>query len=545
MNLTSRVGKNLCSLVLAKAGRQIVGESSVFVEMQSFSPLQSRTFFGYQLQSAPRVTQRSTLLARHTTHAVASPSFPSSSPVPAAAQPNTDTSRRLSTSSAAATSTTSTSSSSRKQQQDRVPSTLRDLRGVGPKNESLLIANGLETPGHLLQLAYKPNIAGDIAALVKYLQETVGIKSRHCTSIAEDILCLPKPARKITLALEGNISAGKSTFLSILNEEMVELQDIVEIVPEPVDKWQTVNGQDNILDMFYREPERYAYTFQNYVFVTRWQQERESSRTSKQLRILERSVFSDRMVFVRAVHEAKWMNDVELHIYDSFFNPMLQEHPNLVPDGFVYLRTQPETCMSRLQRRARHEESGIDLDYLHQLHDKHEEWLSAAAGLEPFHHKDQLVHSGLQQPLHGSLAWKVTGVEAAAARQILVPDGRGGHVPLPLDPPQPPECIKDMVHFLTKERNTLMAPALDGLPALFLDHDIDIDLERDMSAKREYAQRIRAFFEYVSALAPRQAAQAAEGAREGPNQVVFGTARGYVDEHGVAQAGLQQMAGSL
>ena len=29
-------------------------------------------------------------------------------------------------------------------------------------------------------------------------------------------------------------------------------------------------------------------------------------------------MFSDRMVFVRAVHEARWMDDMELAVYDSW-----------------------------------------------------------------------------------------------------------------------------------------------------------------------------------------------------------------------------------
>jgi deoxyadenosine/deoxycytidine kinase len=38
---------------------------------------------------------------------------------------------------------------------------------------------------------------------------------------------------------------------------------------------------------------------------------------------MERSVFSDRMVFVRAVHEAKFMSDMEISIYDSWFDPIV------------------------------------------------------------------------------------------------------------------------------------------------------------------------------------------------------------------------------
>ncbi len=37
-------------------------------------------------------------------------------------------------------------------------------------------------------------------------------------------------------------------------------------------------------------------------------QERESVTTPRPVRLLERSIFSDRMVFVRAVCEAKWMD---------------------------------------------------------------------------------------------------------------------------------------------------------------------------------------------------------------------------------------------
>ncbi len=70
-----------------------------------------------------------------------------------------------------------------------------------------------------------------------------------------------------------------------------------QIVPEPVAKWQDVGKEHhNILESFYAEPERYAYTFQNYVFVTRLMQERESANGVKPLRLMERSVFSDRMV---------------------------------------------------------------------------------------------------------------------------------------------------------------------------------------------------------------------------------------------------------
>ena len=54
---------------------------------------------------------------------------------------------------------------------------------------------------------------------------------------------------------------------------MPQPTDSIAIVPEPVGTWQNLEGGGgNILDAFYQQPERYAYTFQNYVFLTRCMQ---------------------------------------------------------------------------------------------------------------------------------------------------------------------------------------------------------------------------------------------------------------------------------
>lgn len=149
--------------------------------------------------------------------------------------------------------------------------------------------------------------------MVEYLQSSVGIiHKNHAESITSFIKDSVDEElkqedtgsdlrsglkKRLTFCVEGNISVGKTTFLQRIANETLELRDLVEIVPEPIAKWQDV-GPDhfNILDAFYAEPERYAYTFQNYVFVTRVMQERESAGSIKPLRLMERSVFSDRMV---------------------------------------------------------------------------------------------------------------------------------------------------------------------------------------------------------------------------------------------------------
>ena len=53
--------------------------------------------------------------------------------------------------------------------------------------------------------------------------------------------------------------------------------------------------------------------------------------------LVERSIFSDRLVFVEAMYSAKHMSDYELTIYDHLWNNHAQSS-RVLPDGFVYLK---------------------------------------------------------------------------------------------------------------------------------------------------------------------------------------------------------------
>ncbi|XP_059631943.1 uncharacterized protein LOC132274636 isoform X2 [Cornus florida] len=350
---------------------------------------------------------------------------------------------------------------------------LLTIPGVGPRNLRKLVEKGISGVAELKQL-YKDKFFGKSSqTMVEYLQGSVGIihknhaesittfiKERVDDELKEDVSnsdVRQTQKKRLTFCVEGNISVGKTTFLQRIANETIELQDLVEIVPEPIAKWQDV-GPDhfNILDAFYAEPQRYAYTFQNYVFVTRLMQEKESAGGIKPLRLMERSVFSDRMVFVRAVHEAKWMNEMEISIYDSWFDPVVSSLPGLIPDGFIYLRASPDTCHRRMMLRKRAEEGGVSLDYLRDLHEKHESWLF------PF-----------ESGNHGVLSVN--------------------KLPFDMDCPLHPD-IRDRVFYLDGDH---MHASIQRVPALVLDCEPNIDFSKDIEAKRQYARQVAEFFEFV------------------------------------------------
>lgn len=174
---------------------------------------------------------------------------------------------------------------------------------------------------------------------------------------------------KISLVVEGNIGAGKSTFLKILANYL----DICPVF-EPNQRWQDVDG-DNLLDLFYKDTPRWAYTFQSYAFVSRTISHEQTIKAAQQsVLVLERSVFSDRYCFAKNIFEMGAMNHLEWQLYKEWFAWLVYQY-TVLPTGFIYLRTSPEVCYERMRRRSRSEESTVSLDYLRLLYEKHENWL--------------------------------------------------------------------------------------------------------------------------------------------------------------------------
>ena len=84
-------------------------------------------------------------------------------------------------------------------------------------------------------------------------------------------------------AVEGNIGAGKTTFLKNFDK----YSNSVEVIPEPVQKWRDVKGH-NLLEKFYQEPNRWSMLLQTYVQLTMVQNH--SLPCTKPIRIMERSM---------------------------------------------------------------------------------------------------------------------------------------------------------------------------------------------------------------------------------------------------------------
>jgi len=174
--------------------------------------------------------------------------------------------------------------------------------------------------------------------------------------------------------VEGNIGSGKSKFLSQIE---TYYGDECQVIYEPVDTWTSLKDERgvNVLDHFYKDPHKYAYTFQNIAFMSKIKKLDEIDYSKKYV-FVERSIWSDKYIFATNCYLSKLMNEIEYQVYNIWFNWIEKVCSKPETVRFIYLRCSPETSLTRINKRGRVEETSIPLEYLRQIHDRHEEWIA-------------------------------------------------------------------------------------------------------------------------------------------------------------------------
>ena len=176
--------------------------------------------------------------------------------------------------------------------------------------------------------------------------------------------------------IEGNIGSGKTTLMDYLNNLQSYKDFKIKTLKEPVEEWKQFKDKQtgqNILDYFYKDSKRWGYLFQMNAFITRSKLIDKYKNTN--VILMERSVYSDRYVFAKNCYEKKLIKSIEWDTYINWFE-WLSNMLELNGDAYIYLRTDPTISYKRIQKRNRVEEKNISLEYITEIHNKHEEWLN-------------------------------------------------------------------------------------------------------------------------------------------------------------------------
>ena len=168
--------------------------------------------------------------------------------------------------------------------------------------------------------------------------------------------------------LEGNIGSGKTTLLHAIENYINDKKIIdIQVVYEPVKIWREIG----LLDSFYRDPKRWSYTFQNIAFITKMMEL--DKLKDDIIYIIERSPMTDKNCFAQLCFENGFMSNMEWELYNLWYDHYLPKYST--PKGYIYLKSNPITCLERINMRKRDEESTISIEYLEKLNTKHKKWL--------------------------------------------------------------------------------------------------------------------------------------------------------------------------
>ncbi len=180
-----------------------------------------------------------------------------------------------------------------------------------------------------------------------------------------------KPTRIISL--DGNIGVGKTTLLKTIQERFPQ----IVVVEEPVDVWTTLKDAEgkNLLELFYGDKRRWAFSFQQAAMLSRLLLLQKAIAEAKpgQIILSERSVLTDRFVFADMLQQAGDMSPLEWTLYQHWY----QAFGSMLPmAGILYINTSVETAANRIQLRARPGEEEISKDYLEALDKQHRAWIA-------------------------------------------------------------------------------------------------------------------------------------------------------------------------
>ncbi len=161
------------------------------------------------------------------------------------------------------------------------------------------------------------------------------------------------------IVISGNIGAGKTTLSQIISEEMgfsVYFEDF---------------HSNLFLKDYYRDMKRWAFATQMNFLALRYEQLIHHVLLSQIPSVLDRSIYEDREVFAKALHEDGLMTDNEWIVYDKMYHLMVENLPT--PNLMIYLEKTVDELLRNIAKRGRDFEK-IPREYLESLDKRYKDF---------------------------------------------------------------------------------------------------------------------------------------------------------------------------
>ena len=179
--------------------------------------------------------------------------------------------------------------------------------------------------------------------------------------------------------VEANIGAGKSTLLSELPDALPDGRKIVKLL-EPVNDWMSFKAaseEKGLFELYYNDKKRYGFVFQMLALQSRIQDIVTTVRNNPgSVIVCERCYLTDNELFAKMLYEDGFMSETEYMVYKRWFDFVQETLDFIRMTGVIYIRADPQVCVSRIIKRNREGEEAINLSYIKKLHEHHERWIA-------------------------------------------------------------------------------------------------------------------------------------------------------------------------
>lgn len=149
------------------------------------------------------------------------------------------------------------------------------------------------------------------------------------------------------IAVEGNIGAGKTSFTQIIKSTHP-----CKLILEQFD-------QNPFLPLFYKSPERYAFTVELFFMTERYKQMQEEFKSQG---LFTEFIISDYTFIKTLLFARKNLEQEEFKLFQMLYNVLSKNLPT--PDLLVYFHRDVDFLMDNISKRNRDFEKDITKEYL-------------------------------------------------------------------------------------------------------------------------------------------------------------------------------------
>ena len=163
------------------------------------------------------------------------------------------------------------------------------------------------------------------------------------------------------IAIAGNIGCGKTT----LAEKLAKHYGWTPL-------YESVEHNPYLRD-FYEDMTRWAFHLQIYFLNSRFRQINEI-RANQKTTVQDRTIYEDAYIFAANLRKSGHINERDYQSYLDIFKSMIDFVKP--PDLLIYLKADIPKLVRQIQKRGRVFEDAIRLDYLKNLNQHYEDWIS-------------------------------------------------------------------------------------------------------------------------------------------------------------------------